>query len=149
MRAVLQRVRKAKVEVDEMITGEIKRGLIVFIGVEKIDQEQDAVYLAAKTANLRIFENDENKMSVSAKDIQGEILAVSQFTLLGDCRKGRRPDFSSAASPDLAKKLYEIYIENLEQEGLKVARGCFGENMLVSVENDGPVTIILDSKKSF
>ena len=149
MRAVFQRVSSAKVSVDGEVVSSISSGLLVLLGVSKDDSEADAQYLADKTANLRIFGDDEGKMNLSVSDIDGEILAVSQFTLYGDCRKGRRPSFIAAARPEKAESLYEKYVSNLTNMGLKVKTGVFQAHMDVELVNDGPVTILIDSKKTF
>ncbi|MFC1712655.1 D-aminoacyl-tRNA deacylase [Candidatus Poribacteria bacterium] len=149
MRAVFQRVSSAKVSVDGEVVSSISGGLLVLLGVNKDDSEADAQYLADKTANLRIFGDDEGKMNLSVSDINGEILAVSQFTLYGDCRKGRRPSFIAAARPEKAESLYETYVSNLTNMGLKVKTGVFQAHMDVELVNDGPVTILVDSRKAF
>jgi D-tyrosyl-tRNA(Tyr) deacylase len=149
MRAVIQRVSQASVVVAEETVGAIDQGLMVLLGVAQEDTSKDAVYLADKTAGLRIFEDDDGKMNRSVKDIGGSILVVSQFTLLGDCRKGRRPGFSDAAPPELADALYQEYVDALRNRGIKVATGVFRANMQVALVNDGPVTIMLDSRKQF
>ena len=149
MRAVVQRVSQSKVTVDGAVTGEIKRGLMVLLGVAEGDTEKDAEYMANKISGLRIFMDDEDKMNLSVKDIGGDILAVSQFTLLGDVRKGKRPSFSNAARPDIANELYQKFIEYLRNDGMHVEEGVFQTHMMVDLTNDGPVTILLDSKKSF
>lgn len=149
MRAVVQRVRQGAVSVDDRIVSEIGPGLVVFLGVGPEDTADDAGYLAEKIAYLRIFADTEDKMNLSVADLGGEILAVSQFTLFGDCRKGRRPSFSQAASPDEANELYEIFVEKLRLLGLTVRTGVFQAHMLVKLENDGPVTMLIDSKKQF
>ncbi len=149
MRAVVQRVKRGSVTVDNMITGSIGRGLVVLLGVGQGDQEADARYLAEKIVNLRIFEDKEGKMNLSLKDIEGEILVVSQFTLFGDCRQGRRPSFTEAASPAEAERLYGYFVELLKQQGIGVATGVFQAHMLVEIMNDGPVTMLLDSRKLF
>ena len=147
MRAVVQRVTRGSVAVKGELVAEIGPGLVVLIGVGSGDKEADAAYLAEKIANLRIFEDRESKMNLSLLDTRGSVLAISQFTLYGDCSKGRRPSFSEAAVPELANELYENVVNNLEQYGLRVATGCFGEHMVVEIINDGPVTLLLDSKK--
>jgi D-tyrosyl-tRNA(Tyr) deacylase len=149
MRAVIQRVSQASVVVAEETVGAIDQGLMVLLGVAQGDTLKDVVYLADKTASLRIFEDDDGKMNRSVKDIGGSILVVSQFTLLGDCRKGRRPGFSDAAPPELADALYQEYVDALRNRGIKVATGVFRANMQVALVNDGPVTIMLDSRKQF
>ena len=149
MRAVVQRVSQSKVTVDGTVTGEIKKGLMVLLGVADGDTEKDAEYMANKISGLRIFMDEEDKMNLSVKDIGGDILAVSQFTLLGDVRKGKRPSFSSAARPDEANELYQKFIEYLRNYGLHVEEGVFQTHMMVDLTNDGPVTILLDSKKTF
>ena len=149
MRAVVQRVSEASVIVDRKTVGEIRQGLVVLLGVARGDTSRDAVYLAEKTSGLRIFEDEQGKMNHSVGDISGSVLVVSQFTLLGDCRKGRRPGFTDAAEPELADSLYEEYVEILQQRGIEVATGIFRAEMKVSLVNDGPVTILLDSRKNF
>ncbi len=149
MRAVIQRVQKACVSVEGRITGNIPAGLLVLLGVSDSDTEQDARYLAGKVAGLRCFSDSDSKFNLSVQDIGGAILSVSQFTLLGDCRKGRRPSFSKAAAPAMAIPLYEIFNEALRGHGLRVETGEFGAHMEVSLVNDGPVTLLLDSKKEF
>jgi D-aminoacyl-tRNA deacylase len=149
MRAVLQRVSSAEVIVEGRPVSAIDRGLLVLLGVEDGDSSADAHYLAEKTAQLRIFEDAEGKMNRSVEETGGDILAVSQFTLLADCRKGRRPGFSRAAPPALAVSLYERYVELLQQRGLTVQTGIFQAAMQVRLVNDGPVTILLDSRKVF
>ncbi|MBZ4655348.1 MAG: D-tyrosyl-tRNA(Tyr) deacylase [Peptococcaceae bacterium] len=149
MRAVVQRVAKSSVTVENRITGSIGRGLVVLLGVAQGDQEADARYLAEKIVNLRIFEDKEGKMNLSLKDIQGEILVVSQFTLCGDCRQGRRPSFTEAAPPVDAERLYNYFVELVNQQGIPVATGVFQAHMQVEIINDGPVTMLLDSRKLF
>lgn len=146
MRVILQRSKKSKVTVEGEITGKIDKGLVLLVGVTHDDTEEDADYLAEKISGLRIFEDEEGKMNLSIKDVGGDILSVSQFTLYADTRKGRRPSFVYAAKPTHAQKLYEYFNEQLEKKGLKVETGIFGVMMEVSILNDGPVTIILDSK---
>jgi len=149
MRAVLQRVSWARVVVDKETVGEIGPGLAVLLGVEEGDSESDARYLAEKTAGLRIFEDGEGKMNLPVTDTGGEVLVVSQFTLLADCRQGRRPGFSRAAPPERAAELYEYYVGLLRERGLRVATGTFQAMMEVSLLNQGPVTMLLDSRKVF
>lgn len=149
MRAVVQRVARGSVTVAGKIAGEIGPGLVVLLGVGRGDAAGDAAYLAEKVANLRIFEDGEGKMNRSVLETGGSILAVSQFTLYGDCRKGRRPGFSDAAPPEEARRLYEIFVKELARLGLTVATGIFQEHMLVEVINDGPVTLLLDSRRNF
>ena len=149
MRAVVQRVSQSKVSVEGEITGQISRGLMVLLGVADGDTVKDAEYMANKVAGLRIFMDEDEKMNLSVKDIGGEILAVSQFTLMGDVRKGKRPSFSDAARPDEANDLYQKFIEFLRSDGLHVEEGVFQTHMMVDLTNDGPVTILLDSKKVF
>ena len=149
MRAVVQRVNEASVEVDGRIVGEVGAGLLVLVGIEDGDTEADADYIAEKTAGLRIFNDDEDKMNLSVADVGGGILLISQFTLHGDCRRGRRPSFIGAARPETAIPLYEGVARRLRVAGLPVATGEFGAHMHVSLINDGPVTILLDSKKLF
>ncbi len=149
MRAVVQRVKKSSVTVDEKITGKIDQGLMVLIGVEDGDNEKDAEYIADKITGLRIFEDGEGKMNLSVEDIGGEVLAVSQFTLLADARKGRRPSFTKAAAPDEANALYRKVIEKISSKGINVEEGIFQAEMMVEIHNDGPVTILLDSNKLF
>ncbi|PKN11313.1 MAG: D-tyrosyl-tRNA(Tyr) deacylase [Deltaproteobacteria bacterium HGW-Deltaproteobacteria-4] len=147
MRSVVQRVTSARVVVAESTVAEIRQGLMVLLGVEKEDTEEDARYLAGKIAGLRIFEDESGKMNLSVQETGGEILVVSQFTLLGDCRQGRRPGFSAAASPEEADRLYLFFCELLRQCRLNVATGIFRADMDVHLVNHGPVTFILDSRK--
>ena len=149
MRAVVQRVKRAKVEVDSEITGEIDSGLLVFLGIGKDDDRQDADYLLEKIINLRIFEDEEEKLNLSAADLNKDIMLVSQFTLFGDCRQGRRPSFFEAAPPAEAEKLYNYFVKEAEKSSLKIETGEFQAMMDVSLINDGPVTILVDSKKKF
>jgi len=145
MRAVVQRVTTSDVKVDDDIVGRIGPGLLVLLGVSRSDEEKDAAYLADKVAHLRIFEDDEGKMNRSLLETSGEALVVSQFTLLADCRKGRRPSFVEAAPPDRAEQLYEYFVEQLRLKGIRVSTGQFQAKMAVSLVNDGPVTLILES----
>lgn len=149
MRAVVQRVTKATVEVNGEIVGSINRGLLVFAGIGKDDDEKDIEYMADKVINLRIFEDRERKMNLSVRQIDGEILCISQFTLFGDCRKGRRPNFTGAAPPEQAEHLYNCFCRLLEESGVGISTGKFQAMMRINAENDGPVTILLDSKKTF
>lgn len=149
MRAVVQRVASASVRVAGEIVGQIDQGLLVLLGVEPTDTSADVAYLADKTVNLRIFEDEAGKMNLSTLDIGGAVLAVSQFTLLGDCRKGRRPAFTGAAPPEQANALYEEYVAAVRQLGPPVATGIFRAQMEVALINDGPVTLLLDSRKQF
>jgi D-tyrosyl-tRNA(Tyr) deacylase len=145
MKAVLQRVSGAKVEVDGKPVGTVGRGILVLLGVEKGDRAKEAEWLAEKTVNLRIFEDGNGKMNLSVLDIGGEILAVSQFTLAGNCAKGRRPSFDTAAPPAEANDLYERFVERLRGFGIKVETGVFQADMKVSLVNDGPVTFIIET----
>ena len=149
MRAVVQRVDRASVKFDDEITGEIGRGLLVLLGVAQDDAESDADYLAEKIAGLRIFEDDAGKMNLSVMDIAGAVLAVSQFTLYGDVRRGKRPSFDAAARPERARELYEYFVNRIRAAGLRCETGRFQSMMEVSLVNSGPVTILVDSKKTF
>ena len=149
MRAVVQRVTKSSVTVDEQITGKIGKGLMVLIGVEEGDTEKDAEYISRKVTALRVFDDADGVMNLSITDIGGEILAVSQFTLLGDVRKGNRPSYFTAARPEEADRLYRKVIDLIEDKGIHVEEGVFQAEMLVKIDNDGPVTILLDSHKLF
>ena len=149
MRAVVQKVSSSKVTVDEEVIGQINHGLLVLLGVTHDDTSKDVDYMVDKVTNLRIFEDEDEKMNLSLKDVGGEILAVSQFTLYGDARRGRRPSFSDAARPDVANPLYEEFVEKLRAQGITVGTGEFGAHMMVELTNDGPVTILLESKKAF
>ena len=154
MRAVVQRVKKASVKIQntsdgDYINGEIDKGLLVFLGITHEDNDKDLDYIADKISGLRIFEDEQGKMNLSIDDIKGEILLISQFTLYGDCRKGRRPGFTDAARPEIAIPLYEKMIETLKLKGIKVEVGIFGADMLVDIQNDGPVTVLVDSRKVF
>lgn len=157
MRAVIQRVKEAKVSVGEKIVGEIGRGIVILLGIGRNDQEEDAKYLADKVSSLRIFEDEMSRMNpdplkrggvnLSLLDIEGEALVISQFTLYGDTKKGRRPSFTQAAEPEKAEELYEKFINFLRECNLKVATGVFGARMLLEIHNDGPVTFIIDTEK--
>lgn len=149
MRAVVQRVSEGRVKVEGRITGEINKGFVVLLGVREGDSREDARYLAEKICNLRVFEDSEGKMNLSLMDVGGELLAVSQFTLYGDCRKGRRPSFVEAAPPQKAEELYLHFVELCRQKGINVQTGVFQAHMDVELVNDGPVTILLDSQKIF
>ena len=149
MRCVLQRVSHASVAVDGEITGKIGKGLLVLLGVCDDDTQEDLNYMTDKVSGLRIFEDENEKMNLSVGDIGGEILVVSQFTLFGDCRKGKRPSFTAAGRPDYANEMYEKFMEILREKGFKVEHGIFGADMKVDLLNDGPVTMLLDSKKLF
>ena len=146
MKALIQRVSHASVSVAGKLTGKINRGLVVFVGVSIGDTEKDARFLAQKAANLRIFTDEAGKFNLSALDVQGELLVVSQFTLIADTRKGRRPSFVEAAPPDIAEELIDIFMDEARKTGLKVATGKFQAHMLVEIHNDGPVTIMLNSR---
>ena len=149
MRAVVQRVTRAKVTVADEITGEIGNGLLVLLGVSESDTEDDASSLADKIVGLRIFTDAEGKMNLSVSETAGQMLIVSQFTLLGDCRKGRRPSFIKAARPEIAESLYRIFVAEVEGRGVKAATGRFQTHMEVELVNDGPVTLLIDSRKEF
>ena len=149
MRAVVQKVSSSKVTVDEEVIGQINHGLLVLLGVTHDDTSKDVDYMVDKVTNLRIFEDEDEKMNLSLKDVGGEILAVSQFTLYGDARRGRRPSFSDAARPEVANPLYEEFVENIKKQGINVGTGKFGAHMMVDLTNDGPVTILLESRKEF
>lgn len=149
MRAVVQRVKHARVEVEGKMIGSIDNGLLVFLGVTHNDTKEDAKYLAEKIAGLRIFEDDADKMNLSVQDVGGSVLSVSQFTLFGDCRRGRRPSFTEAARPEQGQALYEVFNDALCGQGLTVETGQFQAHMEVSLVNDGPVTMLLDSTKQF
>ena len=147
MRIVLQRVREARVEVDGRIVGQIGNGLLILLGVTTSDTNKDAEYLADKVVNLRIFPDESGRMNRSVLDVQGGLLIVSQFTLYGDCRKGRRPGFDQAAPPEQARELYEIFVALARAANLTVETGIFQAHMQVHLVNDGPVTFVLDSEK--
>lgn len=146
MRVVLQRSLYAKVEVDGEVTGQINHGFVLLVGIAHEDTNEDVIYVAEKIANLRLFEDDEGKMNLSIFEVGGAILSISQFTLYGDTRKGRRPSFSKAAKPDVAKPLWDLFNEELRKLNVVVETGVFGAMMDVSLTNDGPVTLIVDSK---
>lgn len=146
MKAVIQRVSQSSVRVNGEEIGAIGQGLMVLLGVDLTDTERDTDYLAEKVANLRIFEDENGKMNCSLLDVQGKMLVVSQFTLLGDCSKGRRPSFIKAAPPDKAEALYERFVQKVRQLGVEAATGRFGAMMQVALVNDGPVTLIIESK---
>jgi D-aminoacyl-tRNA deacylase len=146
MRVVVQRSKKASVTVEEEVIGEISSGLVLLVGVTHEDTNDDAIYLADKIANLRIFEDEFEKMNLSLMDVGGQILSISQFTLYGDCRKGRRPNFMEAAKPSHAVQIYENFNRILQEKGIHVETGQFGAMMDVALVNDGPVTLILESK---
>jgi len=149
MRAVVQRVSRAKVTVNDRISGEIGVGLLVLLGVGREDTETDATYLAEKISGLRIFEDSDGKINRSVHDVGGSVLAVSQFTLYGDVRRGKRPSFDAAAPPDRARQLYDFFVERIRAAGLRCETGRFQEMMQVELVNEGPVTILLDSGKAF
>ena len=149
MKALLQRVTGASVSIGGEVVGRIGRGLVILVGVASGDTEKDVNYLAQKVINLRIFPDDAGKFNLSALDIEGELLAVSQFTLLADTRKGRRPSFVEAAPPAQAEELFERFVEQIRATGLKVETGRFRQYMQVEIHNDGPVTILLDSREKF
>ncbi len=147
MRAVIQRVNSGSVTVDGNVVGSIGKGFVVLLGVSEKDTTEDVVYMADKIVNLRVFEDEDEKMNLSLQDIKGELLVVSQFTLYGDCRKGRRPNFMSAARPEKAEELYVDFVRRCREMGVKTETGTFQAAMTVNIENDGPVTVIVDSEK--
>lgn len=149
MRAVIQRVLESSVTVEGQVVGAIGQGLMVLLGVEEGDTEKEVQYMVDKILGLRIFEDTEGKMNHSIQEVSGELLAVSQFTLMGDARKGRRPSYSNAARPEEANRLYELFVKNVREKGTKVETGVFQADMKVALVNDGPVTILLDSQKVF
>lgn len=149
MRAVIQRVSEASVKVDGVTIGEIEKGYLVLLGVEEGDTQKEVTYMADKIAGIRLFEDEQGKMNLALSEVGGSILAVSQFTLMGDARKGRRPSYSTAARPEEANALYEHFVKLLREQGFKVETGQFQADMKVSLVNDGPVTILLDSNKLF
>ncbi|MFT6717400.1 MAG: D-tyrosyl-tRNA(Tyr) deacylase [Saprospiraceae bacterium] len=148
MRIVIQRVHRSSVEVKREVVGSIDKGLLVLIGVTHNDEEEDGVWLSKKLSNMRLFRDEDDKMNLSVKDIKGEVLVVSQFTLFASTKKGTRPSFMNAALPEKARELYEFFAQSIENElGKPVQCGVFGADMNLTIENDGPVTIVLDSKK--
>lgn len=148
MRAVVQRVKGASVKIEDNVAGKIEgSGFLILLGISSEDKEEDVFYLVRKILNLRIFNDEHKKMNLSVQDIKGEILVISQFTLYGDCRKGNRPSYDKAASPEQAKVLYEMFISEIKKSGLRVEEGVFGADMKVKLINSGPVTIILESMK--
>lgn len=149
MRAVVQRVTRGKVTLEGRITGEIEKGLVVLLGVGHDDTEKDISYLAEKIVNLRIFEDENRKMNTSLRDVGGSMLVVSQFTLFGDCRKGKRPSYDKAARPEKAEEMYNKFVECCKGFNVRVETGVFQAEMMVEIHNDGPVTILIDSKKEF
>ena len=149
MRAVVQRVASASVKVEDEVVGQIERGFLVLLGVGTDDSDADAVTLAEKIAGLRVFEDDDRKMNLALNDVDGQMLVVSQFTLFGDCRKGRRPSFVDAARPEQAERLYESFVAEVRGRGIHVETGRFQTHMDVRLVNDGPVTLLLDSRKTF
>jgi D-tyrosyl-tRNA(Tyr) deacylase len=149
MRACVQRVSEAQVSVDGEVCGRIERGLVVLLGVAAADSPEDAAGLAEKTVGLRIFDDEQGKMNLAISDVGGAMLVVSQFTLLGDCRKGRRPSFVAAAPPERAEELYQRFVDVVVSLGIRVATGKFRQHMLVTLTNDGPVTLLLDSRRAF
>jgi len=149
MRAVVQRVKNSKVTVGGKVIGQIERGFNVLLGVSREDTVEDARYMKDKVVNLRVFEDDQGKLNRSLLDVGGELLVISQFTLYGDCRKGRRPSFIEALGGEEANSLYEEFVRLCREDVKKVETGEFGAEMMVSIENDGPVTLIIDSKKNF
>lgn len=144
MKLVVQRVKEAKVEVDEKMVGKINKGFLVLIGITHEDEKEQADYLVKKLCNLRVFEDENGKMNLGLKDIEGELLIVSQFTLYADCSNGNRPSFTNAARPEKANELYEYFCKECEKNDIKVEKGIFGADMKVSLINDGPVTIIIE-----
>lgn len=144
MRVLVQRVSRASVTVGQEVTGAIGPGLVLLIGIRETDDEDAVGFCADKCAHLRIFADEEGRLNRSVLDVEGEILAISQFTLYGDCRKGRRPSFSHAAAPELAQPLYEAFIDRLQGHGIRVAQGVFGAHMALTIHNDGPVTLLVE-----
>jgi D-aminoacyl-tRNA deacylase len=149
LRAIVQRASRAKVTVDNRIVGSIGRGLVIMLGVTEADTEADAEYLADKISELRVFSDADDKMNLALGDVGGAVLAISQFTLYGDCRRGRRPSYTAAARPQKAEELYEYFVRRILEKGVAVETGVFGAMMQVELVNDGPVTLMLDSSKLF
>lgn len=149
MRAVVQRVKSASCKVDNEIVGKIDKGLLLFLGVGEGDEEKDLKYLVDKVLGLRIFSDENGKMNLSLEDVKVEILIISQFTLYGDVRKGKRPSFTRSAAPELGEKFYEMFIEMVKSRGIQAQTGVFGADMDIELINDGPVTILVDSEKTF
>lgn len=149
MRIVLQRVKSASVSINGEISGTISGGMVVFLGISKTDTTKDLHWMVEKVINLRIFDDQNGKMNMSLADISGEMLIISQFTLYGDCRKGRRPGFSAAAPPELAQPLYEEFVKEVKNRQIKVASGTFQAEMEIQLVNQGPVTLLLDSEKKY
>ena len=149
MKVLLQRVTAASVKVDDQVVGRIGKGLVAFVGVTGDDSERDIQYLVDKVVNLRIFSDENDKFNISATEIGAEVLIISQFTLMADTRKGRRPSFIGAAAPEYAESLFNMFIDEILKTGITVAEGRFQQHMLVEIHNDGPVTIMLDSKDKF
>lgn len=147
MRVVIQRVKNASVEIDGNVNGKINTGFLVLLGIASTDTKQDVDYLVKKVVNLRVFSDENDKMNLSLKDVNGELLVISQFTLYGNCREGNRPSFIEAAKPDVAIPLYEYFVEECKKQIPVIKTGVFGADMKVSLLNDGPVTIIIESKK--
>lgn len=147
MKLVIQRVKKAKVEVEEKVVGEIEKGFLVLVGITHTDTKQEADYLAKKLCNLRVFEDENQKMNKNLKDVNGKLLIVSQFTLYANCKDGNRPSFTDAAKPDMANELYEYFCEKCQEYQIEVQKGIFGADMQVSLINDGPVTIMMERDK--
>ena len=147
MKIVIQRVKKAKVEVEEKVVGEIEKGFLVLVGVTHTDTEQEADYLAKKLCNLRVFEDENQKMNLNLKDVNGKLLIVSQFTLYANCKDGNRPSFTDAAKPEMANELYEYFCKKCEEYQIEVQKGIFGADMQISLVNDGPVTIVMERDK--
>jgi D-tyrosyl-tRNA(Tyr) deacylase len=149
MRAVIQRVKRASVDVNGITTGSISKGIVIFLGIHRHDEAKEIGWMAEKIVNLRIFPDPDGKMNISLADINAEMLIVSQFTLYGDCRKGRRPGYSEAAPPEIAEPIYNRFVDEVRNKGINAATGKFQAMMDVTLVNDGPVTLLLDSKKNF